>query len=313
MKKKDFKKLALLGFTGGVMMGAPEAGAVNAGSDSHLASLSWTQKGHSCGGKNGCGGRTDERGTRGPIADGYDDEQGGGHSCGGQSGCSGSGQRPRGYSNQQGGQYNMPQGGNYNAPPGGQYNAPQGGQYNTPQGGPNGGGMQNNPGYRPNGAPANKNQQPPTGYRTSWNNRYTSDGTDDDTNTNDGSGPSNGPNNRPNKGVQAPTNYRNTYMNRYISEGASTEKVPGSMTDGSMTGEQAMTEEQFARQLSTEGKRIFNSLSAEGKQLAIRLSKQYPDKNQAVKQAAQNLNKQDGLTPGAGASDNLMKRRNLSN
>ncbi|NGX41950.1 MAG: hypothetical protein K940chlam7_00224 [Chlamydiae bacterium] len=46
-------------------------------------------------------------------------------------------------------------------------------------------------------------------------------------------------------------------------------------------------EKEFVTQLSDEGKRLYKILAPEGKQLALRLAKQYADKNQAVKEAAQ--------------------------
>lgn len=49
------------------------------------------------------------------------------------------------------------------------------------------------------------------------------------------------------------------------------------------------SEDQLLKQLDTEGKRIYNSLSPEGKLLAQRLAKQYADKNQAVKHAQKQM------------------------
>lgn len=56
--------------------------------------------------------------------------------------------------------------------------------------------------------------------------------------------------------------------------------------------EEELTEKQFFSQLDNEGKRIFDSLNSEGKKLALRLSKQFIDKNQAVKEAAKNTGKE---------------------
>lgn len=47
------------------------------------------------------------------------------------------------------------------------------------------------------------------------------------------------------------------------------------------------TQEQFVQQLNIEGRRLFKTLDDEGKKLAMRLAKQYSNKNQAVKHAAQ--------------------------
>lgn len=57
---------------------------------------------------------------------------------------------------------------------------------------------------------------------------------------------------------------------------------------------EAESEEQLLKQLDVEGKRIYNSLSPEGKQLAQRLAKQYADKNQAVKHAQKQMS---GMAP----------------
>jgi len=54
-----------------------------------------------------------------------------------------------------------------------------------------------------------------------------------------------------------------------------------------------LTEEEFAQQLSIEGRRLFNTMNTEGKQLAIRLSKQYSDKTQAVKHAIRQMAMED--------------------
>lgn len=279
MKKNDLKKLALMGITGGVMMGAPDAGAANQNLDGHMAALSWSQKGHACGGKNGCGGRTDERGRRGPVIADNSGDEGTGHTCGGKTGCGASG-RPRGSSNQ-------PQGGQNSC---GGSSQPQGGQGSC-------------------GAKAAPTNKGPTGYRTMNSNRFFSDSTGDEAPNSCGGSDEGG---TKGKGSQPSSDYRTARGSRYTAD-TTGDGIKSTMTNqqtGKGMMEPAMTEEQFARQLSTEGKKLFNSLSPEGKQLAIRLSKQFTDKNQAVKQAAQHLKGQEGEGPGA--MDNSAKRRNLS-
>ncbi|MFQ5728939.1 MAG: hypothetical protein ACE5GN_01080 [Waddliaceae bacterium] len=45
----------------------------------------------------------------------------------------------------------------------------------------------------------------------------------------------------------------------------------------------------FYKQLDTEGRRLYDSLNNDGKQLAVRLSKQYVNKNQAVREAVKQM------------------------
>ena len=49
---------------------------------------------------------------------------------------------------------------------------------------------------------------------------------------------------------------------------------------------------QFYTQLDSESRKLYDGLSEEGKQLAIRLSKQYVNKNQAVKEAVNTMQAQ---------------------
>lgn len=64
------------------------------------------------------------------------------------------------------------------------------------------------------------------------------------------------------------------------------------------------SEDQLLKQLDAEGKRIYNSLTPEGKQLAQRLAKQYADKNQAVKHAQKQMSGMSGNAAPVKGMDN---------
>lgn len=78
-----------------------------------------------------------------------------------------------------------------------------------------------------------------------------------------------------------PTSYNDNQMNKNAN------------TTYDKMDDQPINEDQFVKQLDSEGRRLYNSLSPEGKKLAQRLSKQYSDKNQAVKHAARQVTHPD--------------------
>ena len=55
------------------------------------------------------------------------------------------------------------------------------------------------------------------------------------------------------------------------------------------------SEHEFVSQLNAGGKKLYESLSYDGKQLAIRLAKQFPDKNQAVREASNLIKKEEEM------------------
>lgn len=73
-----------------------------------------------------------------------------------------------------------------------------------------------------------------------------------------------------------------------------------------------LNEQDFVRQLNDDGRKLFNSLDKDGKQLAMRLAKQYVDKNQAVKQAASLSSQNQGSNEAKGSWQyNSYKRDSL--
>ncbi len=293
MNKKDLKKLALMGITGGVMLASPEANAAGASSnaDGALAALSWTQNKQGCGGKDGCGGKTDKtrpggQSTQKPrptpggnriIAE--NDEEGGSHAC---NGCGASG----GY---KGGK--------------------TGNSVNTSNAGnQNGCGGKTQPNYGAQSGCGAKT----TGVRNKSGNRIVADAADESGHACGGKMGCGG--------AKKKTSTPNV-QNRLIGESedqhhegqehtGSGQGCGGKNGCGGAKPEQPISESQFVGQLNPEGKRIFNTLTPEGKQLAIRLSKQYTDKNQAVKHAARQITREEARE--SGSLDNSAKRQNLS-
>lgn len=69
--------------------------------------------------------------------------------------------------------------------------------------------------------------------------------------------------------------------------------------------EQPISESAFYSQLDQEGKRVWNTLDGEARQLAIRLSKQFSNKNQAVREAQRHMSERKGQPSGMrGAFEN---------
>lgn len=64
------------------------------------------------------------------------------------------------------------------------------------------------------------------------------------------------------------------------------------------SNEQAISETSFYSQLDQEGKRVWNTLDSDARQLAIRLSKQFSNKNQAVREAQRHMNERKSQPSG---------------
>lgn len=314
MKKKELKKLALLGITGGVMFTSQQANA-EAGSTAAsglLAASSWTCRGDSC-----SSGETYHSCNSRPSNVKQGNYQG--HSgCGGKSGCGSHGapvnknEIPVETPNKPNTSYNK--WGRYNpvsmnhetapddaAPSGcaskstcaGKNGAQENGKSKT---------QPNSHSNTPNGHSvpeenANPAPQGPTSFRSPYANRNAKGVT---AMTDSGRG-GHGCGGKSGCGGSSRSN-KTSFLS--LNEEAAEDSASGNLDGWKQTGEAAskeapITEEQFVRHLNTEGKAIFNTLSPEGKELAIRLSKQYADKNQAVKHAARQLGHGEDKVPAA--------------
>ncbi len=327
MKKKDMKKLALLGITGGILM---TQGALQAEQTEGLVTEQLLAGG-SCGGMHGCHGQSSGGGgyydggyysgsTQGCSSMGSGGYYSGSHSCssmgsggyysGGQS-CSsmGSGGYYSGghscssmgsggyYSGSQGcnsmGSGNYPRQQGYN---GYQPQPPQTGEGNKPQTYP----------PMPQKMMPDNQSQPQSNSPTSYNNRRNSlTAQNDDDNSSSGTGTGTGkPNQTP--GSDNPNSYR-SYRSRTFTAQTNGEAKSGQSTQ--------LTKDQLVDQLNDEGKDAFNKLSPEGQALALKLaSSSCKGKNdcKGLNSCRTDKNSCAGMAGCAGQSKCAFKDKNLA-